>query len=59
VINQIKNKFNNTAVFNRYSGLLALVITVVGVNYFYSVSMMLLTTFVLAYLSKGSRSRKK
>ena len=34
---------------------LVLAITVVGINYSYSVSMMILTTFILAYLTKGSR----
>lgn len=59
IVDQVKTKFNSTITLNRYAGALILVITVIGVNYFYSVSMMFLTTFVLAYLTKGSRSMKK
>ena len=36
---------------------LVLAVTVVGTNYSYSISMMFLTTFILAYLTKGSRRR--
>lgn len=39
----------------RYLFTLVLAITVIGINYSYSVSMMILTTFILAYLTKGSR----
>ncbi|ELR96544.1 hypothetical protein [Gloeocapsa sp. PCC 73106] len=41
-------------------GLLALllIITVTGTNYFFNWSMMVLVTFVLAYLGKGLRVRK-
>ena len=41
----------------KYLFTLVLAVTVVGINYSYSISMMILTTFALAYLTKGSRSK--
>ena len=34
-----------------------ILVTAIGINYFYSTSMMFLTTFVLAYLTKGIRRK--
>jgi len=43
----------------KYLIILIIVIASFSINYFYSISMMLLTTFTLAYLSKGSRCKNK
>jgi predicted PurR-regulated permease PerM len=43
--------------YRQYLVVLVIVITAVGTNYFYAVSMMLLTSFALAYLTKGSRCK--
>ena len=49
-------KQENNHIFNYKSFVLLLfVITAIAINYFHSISMMLLTTFVLAYSTKGSR----
>ena len=42
---------------SKYLIALVVVITAIGINYFYSMSMAFITTFILAYISKGSRSR--
>ena len=53
-----KTEQNNFAIFSRkYLIFLAIAITAVSLNYFYSIAMMFLTTFILAYLTKGSRSK--
>lgn len=59
IFNKVKGRINSTTNLNRYLWFLVLAITVAGVNYSYSISMMLLTTFALAYLTKGSRYLKK
>ena len=41
----------------KYLIVLGLVITATSLNYFYSIAMMFLTTFTLAYLTKGSRCK--
>jgi predicted PurR-regulated permease PerM len=43
--------------YRQYLVVLVIVITAAGTNYFYAVSMMLLTSFTLAYLTKGSRCK--
>ena len=43
--------------YNKYLIALVVVITAIGINYFYSMSMAFITTFILAYLSKGSRCK--
>ena len=42
---------------SRYLFILVIAFTAIGINYSYSISMIILTTFVLAYLTKGSRRR--
>ena len=54
---KISNKIDRTAFARKYWLVLVLAITVTGVNFSYSITMMFLTTFVLAYLSKGSRCK--
>ena len=51
--NKLLTSFSNFK--RRYLFTLVLAMTIVGINYYYSVSMMILTTFILAYLTKGSR----
>ena len=51
----MKNDRVKTIKNNKYLIALVVAITALGINYFYSISMAFLTTFVLAYLSKGSR----
>ena len=41
----------------QYLIILVVAITGISINYFYSIAMMLLTTFTLAYLTKGSRCK--
>lgn len=41
----------------KYLIVLILVITAFSLNYFYSISMMFFTAFILAYLTKGSRCK--
>lgn len=41
----------------KYLIVLVLVITTTSLNYFYSIAMMFFTTFILAYLTKGSRCK--
>lgn len=43
---------------HKYLIVLAALITAASTHYFYSISMMFLTTFVLAYLSKGLRRKQ-
>lgn len=50
LVENLKNNFSN-----KYRIVLAFIITTVCINYFYSISMVLITTFTMAYLSKGSR----
>ncbi len=53
-----KTEQNDFAIFSRkYLIVLVIAITAVSLNYFYSIAMMFLTTFILAYLTKGSRSK--
>ena len=52
---KLQGRFSN--INRKYLFTLVLAVTVVGTNYSYSISMMFLTTFILAYLSKGSRRR--
>ena len=49
----------NTSKFDLQSKSIVAIIlvTAIGINYFYSTSMMFLTTFVLAYLTKGIRRK--
>ncbi|WP_319420564.1 hypothetical protein [Pleurocapsa sp. FMAR1] len=42
---------------SKYLIVLVIAITAIGINYYYSMSMAFLTTFALAYLTKGSRSK--
>ena len=53
--NQATSKIIKTAFSNKYWFPLVLAITVFSVNHSYSITMMFLTTFILAYLTKGSR----
>ncbi|WP_144864337.1 hypothetical protein [Hyella patelloides] len=49
---------DKTAIFPRkYLIFLVIVMTAASINYFYSLAMMLLTTFIFAYLTKGSRCK--
>ena len=49
---------NNIAIFfHKYLFLLILASTAVSISYSYSIAMMILTTFTLAYLTKGSRRK--
>ena len=41
--------------YRQYLIILVIVITAMGLNYFYSISMAFLTTIILAYLTKGCR----
>ena len=41
--------------YHQYLIVLVVVITATSINYFYSMSMAFLTTFILAYLTKGCR----
>ena len=50
------NSPDRTAKNNKYLIALIVVITAVGIDRSYSISMALITTFTLAYISKGSRS---
>ena len=52
---KLQNGFSN--INRQYLFTLVLAVTVVGIIYSYSMSMMILTTFILAYLTKGSRRR--
>ena len=46
------------AIFSRkYLVVLVLVITAISLNCFYSIAMIIFTTFTLAYLTKGSRCK--
>jgi hypothetical protein len=56
-LNQIKinSKISKTNLSGKYLIIFAMVITSTGIIYSYSIAMMLLTTFTLAYLTKGSR----
>ena len=47
---QVKSQKNS-----KYLIALVVVITALGINYFHSMSMAFITTFILAYISKGSR----
>ena len=40
---------------SKHTVILAMVVTAVGINNFYPIAMALFSTFILAYLSKGSR----
>jgi hypothetical protein len=53
--NQINSKISQTGLSGKYLIIFVMVITSTGINYSYSIAMMLLTTFTLAYLTKGSR----
>jgi len=53
--NQIISKISKPSLPNKYLVVLVLIVTAVSINYFYSIAMILLTTFTLAYLTKGSR----
>lgn len=53
--NQINSKISKTSFSGKYLIIFVIVITSTGINYSYSIAMMLLTTFTLAYLTKGSR----
>ena len=48
---------NFSNINRKYLIVLVVVITASSFNYFYSIAMMFLTTFILAYLSKGSRCK--
>ena len=52
---KLQSRFSN--IDRKYLFTLVLAVTVIGTNYSYSISMMFLTTFILAYLTKGSRRR--
>ena len=52
---KLQGRFSN--INRKHLFTLVLAVTVVGTNYSYSISMMFLTTFILAYLTKGSRRR--
>jgi hypothetical protein len=54
-LNQINSKTSKTGLSGKYLIIFAMVITSTGIIYYYSIAMMLLTTFTLAYLTKGSR----
>lgn len=54
---RITSEVNKTTFFSKYWLALVLAITVLSINYSYSITMMFLTTFTLAYLSKGSRRK--
>lgn len=45
------------ATYGKYPIFLVIAITAIGINYYYSTSMMFLSTFILAYLTKGSRCK--
>lgn len=48
----------NLAIYSsKYLIALVLIITATSLNYFYSIAMMFLATFTLAYLTKGSRCK--
>lgn len=54
----LKRINSNTNKFNLHSKILmaiAILVIAICINQFYSASMMFLTTFILAYLTKGSR----
>ena len=53
--NLATSKIIKTAFSNKYWFALVLTITVLSVNHSYSITMMFLTTFILAYLTKDSR----
>jgi hypothetical protein len=54
-LNQINSKIGKTNLSGKYLIIFAMAITSTGIIYSYSIAMMLLTTFTLAYLTKGSR----
>ena len=54
-----KSKINKiTPFYRQYFVILILAIVAISLNYFYSIAMMLLTTFTLAYFTKGSRCKQ-
>ncbi len=55
--NQITSEIVKPAFSGKYLIVLVIAITAIGINYYYSMSMAFLTTFALAYLTKGSRSK--
>ena len=55
--NRAKDNIYKLKLNGNFLILLIIVITVTGINHFYSGTMILLTTFTLAYLTKGSRRK--
>ena len=53
----INSMVNYSSLSGKFLVILVVVITAMIINYSYSMSMMFLTTFVLAYLTKGSRRK--
>ena len=53
--NVIQGRTIKLRLFSKYLAVFLVVITASCLNYFNSLSMALLITFILAYLSKGSR----
>ncbi|MDJ0635254.1 MAG: hypothetical protein QNJ34_18835 [Xenococcaceae cyanobacterium MO_188.B29] len=53
-----KWRTNMTIFFHKPLFIFVLVSTAVSISYSYSIAMMLLTTFILAYLTKGSRRKQ-
>lgn len=53
----ITAEINKLTLDRKYLIFLVIAITAIGINYYYSLTMMLLTTFILAYLTKGSRRK--
>ena len=53
--NRVNSNLKNYSFSGKSLAFLVILTTAISFNYFYSWAMMLLTTFALAYLTKGSR----